>query len=340
MRVLLFGKNRRRRSAKGKVTRGLVVETYPIGELPGMIPSLKKGTLVYLELAGLGAAQRQKLLSLIPENPSLLFGVLDPTGAIVDVASLFHGGAVDYLGKKMRGGRLTVNRIAQVLSYADGGVQGVTDDDDSVQRPAQPATDAAADGWTRIVPGKEYEFAILFVEVDGTEELKKRHEPDNLTGAMETFRTYVERIASQHGGRTWMWSQFGGLVLFPLKEAFGSAPVCGLRLLLSKIFYDVEESPLPGYISFHLALSTGRTVYRVKDTGEIISESLNSVFHLGKKYTRPSQFFISADALGLMPERLKTLCVPVGSYEGRRIFRLIPPRPLASRRQGNGQENS
>ncbi len=341
MRILLFGKNRKRRSAKGKVSKGLVVETYPIGELPAMIPSLKKGTLVYLELAGLDATQRQKILFAIPENPSLLFGILDPAGAIVDVASLFHGGVVDYLGKKMRGGRLNVKRIAQVLSYADGGAQEEEADDAGfVQASPVPANEPSVNGWARIVPGKEYEFAILFVEVDGTEELKKRHEPDNLTGAMETFRSYVERITSQHGGRTWMWSQFGGLVLFPLKEGPGSAaPVCGLRLLFSRIFFDVEESPLPGYLSFHLALSTGTTVYRVRDTGEIISESLNSVFHLGKKYTRPSQFFISADAMGLVPESLKTLCVPVGSYEGRRIFRLIPPRPMASRRQGDGQDS-
>jgi hypothetical protein len=105
--------------------------------------------------------------------------------------------------------------------------------------------------------------------------------------------------------------------------------------MFSRIFYDVEESLLPGCISFHLALSIGTTVYRVRDTGEIVSESLNSVFHLGKKFTRPSQFFISAEAMGLVPERLKGLCVPVGRYEGRKIFRLIPPRPVVVHRHGD-----
>jgi len=337
MRVLLFGKDRKRRPAKGKAAKGPVVETYPLADLSAMITLLNQGSLVYFDLAGLGKTQREKLLALIEENPHLLFGVIDPTNAVTDVSALFHAGAVDYLGKKMKGARLDAKRISRVLSYADGvGAEEEAEEEASLQ-PARPLNEASTDGWAGIVPGKEYEFAILFVEVDGTEELKKRHEPDNLTGAMETFRAYVERICLQHGGRTWMWSQFGGLILFPLKNGSGSAAICGLRLLLFRIFYDVEESPLPGYISFHLALSIGRTVYRVRDTGEIISESLNSVFHLGKKFTPPSQFFLSAEAMKLVPEKLKGLCVPAGSYEGRRIFRLIPPRPLVSYRQGDGE---
>ncbi len=336
MRILLFGKNRRKKAAKGRVTKGLSVETYPIRDLPAMIATLQSGTLVYLELAGLGPAERQEILALIPENPGLLFGVVDPAGTVADVASLFHAGAVDYLGRKMAGGRLNAKRISQVLTYADGdAAEQDVDETASSEPPGPTGPEASADGWQRIVPGREYPFAILYIEVDSSEELKKRHEPDNLTGAMETFRSFVERMASQHGGRTWMWSQFGGLVLFPLKNGASSAPVCGLRLLLSRVFYDVEESPLPGHISFHLALSTGTTVYRVRDTGEIISDSLNSVFHLGKKYTRPAQFFISAKAMDLVPQKLKALCVPVGTYEGKKIFRLIPPRPLVARRQGN-----
>jgi class 3 adenylate cyclase len=304
-----------------------------------MIPSLESGTLVYLDIAGLGKADRQKIISLIPENPDILFGVIDPGGTVTDIASLFHAGTVDYLGKKLQGLRLDRKRVSQVLSYADGGrmEEQAVIEEAPASKTAQLLSESSIDGWARIVPGKEYEFAILFVEVDGAEELKKRHEPDNLTVAMETFRAYVERIASQHGGKTWMWSQFGGLVLFPLKNGSSAAPLCGLRLMLFRIFYDVEESLLPGYISFHLALSIGTTVYRVRDTGKIISESLNSVFHLGKKFTRPSQFFISAEALELVPERLKGLCVPVGSYEGRRVFRLIPPRPVMAHRRGDGR---
>ena len=337
MRILVFGRNRAQRSRTSKASRRFALEKHALGELPEMIPTLRDGTLVYIDLTGVGPLQREKILTIIPDNPRILFGILDPTGVVHDVAALFHAGAVDYLGKNTRGGRLSATRVSRVLSYADGGPQEeeVTDEALSV-RPASQV-DVTDDAWSKIRSGREYEFAILFVEVDGSEELKKRHEPENLSGAMESFRSYVERIASQHGGRTWMWSQFGGLVLFPLRKGDSSAPLCGLRMMLWRIFYDVEESLLPGHLSFHLALSTGTTVYRQRDTGEIISEGINSVFHLGKRYTRPAQFFISNDAMSLVPLKLRFLCVPVGSYEGKRIFRMIPPRPVLIAGDGSGQ---
>lgn len=339
MRVLLFGKKRRQQAPGGRVSKGVGLETYPLASLTEMVPRLPDGTLVYIELAGLGASERERVLGVIPRNPQILFGVIDPTGSIVDVASLFHGGAVDYLGKKLSGTRINAKRISRVLSYAEASGSEEEEDVDGGAQPRTPYIEnggapsgAVVDGWARIVPGKEYEFAILFVEVDNEEELKKRHEPDNLAGAMETFRAFVERHAASHGGRPWMWTKFGGLVLFPLSDGVSTAPVCGLRLLLSRVFYDVEESPLPGRLSFRMALSTGTTIYKERDTGEIISDSLNSVFHLGKRYTKPGQFYITADAMQLIPQKLKALCVPSGSYEGRRIYRMVPPRsfPLGS----------
>ncbi len=341
MKVLLFGRTRHARAKPARGPRGLALEAYPLSDLPAMMPGIKQGTLVYLDLSGLAGSQRERILTLIPDNPHILFGVMDPGGAVADVAALFHAGAVDYLGKKLGSGGLSAKRVSRVLSYADGGepAEEAAEEEAPVARREPPEPEVSGDAWAKIVPGREYEFAILFVEVDGSEELKKRHEPENLAGAMESFRSYVERIASQHGGRTWMWSQFGGLVLFPLRRGASSAALCGMRLLLSRIFYDVEESLLPGHVSFHMALATGAIVYREHDTGEIIAESLNSVFHLGKRYTRPGQFFISADAMAVVPQRLKGLCVPVGSYEGKRIFRMVPPRPVLLQGEGNGQKN-
>ena len=108
MRILVFGKNKKPRSAPGKVTKSLAIETYPISDLASMVPSLQDGTLVYLDLEGLAGPQREKVLTVIPDNPHLLFGVVDPTGFVADVAALFHVGAVDYIGRKMRGNRRTL----------------------------------------------------------------------------------------------------------------------------------------------------------------------------------------------------------------------------------------
>ncbi|HVO37784.1 MAG TPA: hypothetical protein VMV03_02040 [Spirochaetia bacterium] len=329
MRVLLVGKKQKEQSTARRSPKGLELETLPLARLSKMIPMLPEDTLVYLDLAGMTGPERERALRIIPRTPRILFGVIDPTGSVVDVASLFHGGAVDYIGKKLGVAGLNAKRVARIMSYVDGAAEPGEPAESapgSVREAPAPAAISPVDGWTKVVPGKEHAFAILFVEVDDEEELK-RHEAENLASAMETFRAYVERIAAPLGGRPWMWSTFGGLLLFPLTNGATSAALCGLRLLMSRIFYDVEESLLPGRTSFRLALSTGTVIYRLRNTGEIISDSLNSVFHLGKRYTKPGQFYISSDAMHLVPQKLKPLCVPSGSYEGRRIFHLIPPRP-------------
>ena len=191
-----------------------------------------------------------------------------------------------------------------------------------------------SDGWQDIAPGKEHSFAFLFVEVDDAEELKKRHEPENLVNAMETFRAFIERIVQQYGGRLWMWGRFGGLALFPLSTPTSAAPLCGLRILLSRVFYDVDESLLPGSLSFHMALSVGTTVYQKGDTGRIVSDGVNSIFHLGRKYAQPGQFLMTAEACELAPPELRGHMVPGGSFEGRRIMRLLRPLPSRPVRPG------
>jgi hypothetical protein len=250
---------------------------------------------------------------------------VDPKGSIKDVASLFHAGCVDYIGKAVTLATLSAKRLAAVREFAlrdgaDGEAGG------PAAEPAAGPEAAGADGWGAIRDGREHRFAFLLVEADDAEELKKRYEPANLARAMETFRGFVERIVTPHGGRTWMWSRFGGLVLFPLREPDFPAVLCGLRILLSAVVYDAEESPLPGRLSFRMALSVGATVYKANDTGRIVSDAVNSIFHLGRRFTRAGQFLVTEQAAALAPEAIRPLLAPAGTFEGRRILRLLKPR--------------
>jgi hypothetical protein len=194
---------------------------------------------------------------------------------------------------------------------------------------------AGSDGWAEIVPGREYRFAFLYIEADDAEELKKRYEPANLASAMETFRGFIDRTVTQHGGRLWMWSRFGGLALFPLRGGTCLAPQCGLRILLSRIFYDVEESLLPGRLSFRMALSVGSTVYQKSNTGGIVSDGINSIFHLGQRFARPGQFLLTEEAFELSPQQLRGYILPAGTYEGRRIMRMLRPVPAVGNREND-----
>ncbi len=315
---------------KGRAARE--IEIRPMADLRKSLASLAEAPLVCLDVRGLAEKERTRLLSMISTHQQLRFCVLDPAGAIKDVAAVFHAGAIDYLGKGVTGKALTAKRRAAAQAFAErlglGPVTGKATDN------AADAPQPAADAWAGIEQGREYTFAFLLIEVDDAEELKKRHEPANLAAAMETFREFVERIVCQHGGRLWMWSRFGGLVLFPLREQGSLAPLCALRILLSSVFYDIEESLLPGRLSFRMALSIGSTIYREADTGRIVSDAVNSIFHLGRRFARPGQFMITSEAHEMVPQPMRGLFVPVGTFEGRRILRMLRPSSALGMREG------
>ncbi|HEY9592976.1 MAG TPA: hypothetical protein VHE79_00765 [Spirochaetia bacterium] len=299
---------------------GRDIQVLPLADLRRTLAGLPHDTLVYVDVAGMAAKELTRVLGHLRGNPTVGFGVVDLAGAVDDVAGLFHAGAVDYIGKRLGGDGLASKRLKSVAVYAasragDGGGDG-----------AEAETAAPTeDGWAEIVEGGEHKFAFLFIDVDDAEEMKKRYEPGRLATAMDTFRAFIEREASAHGGRLWMWTQFGGLVLFPLRGSICGAALCGFRVLLSRIFYDVEASLLPGRISFRMALSHGTTVYKAKETGKLVSDAINSIYHLGRKFARPGQFVLTAEALGGAPEALRGYCQPAGTFEGRRIMLLTEP---------------
>jgi class 3 adenylate cyclase len=307
------------------------LETRPRKDLKKALPSLEMSPLVYVDVGGLSRAEQGRVLALVSASPRVRFCIVDARGQVGDVAAVFHAGAVDYLGKAAVGTRPTPKRRAALQSFARLVGKGY---EDSIPSQTVDLQSVQADGWAEIKHGREHSFAFLFLEVDDAEEMKKRYEQENLAAAMATFREFVGRIAAQYGGRPWMWSRFGGLVLFPLHERTPLAALCGLRILLSSIFYDCEQSILPGRLSFRMALSVGTTVYREGDTGRIISDAVNSIFHLGRRYTGAAQFVLTSDAYELVPQPLREFFLPAGTYEGRRIYRLL--RPSVGVREAGG----
>jgi hypothetical protein len=345
MTVVVFSKNPNASRMKfpRRPRTGPQVEVEPVGRLRKVLPALEPGQLVYLDMTGLGELERRRALAVLARSTGLYFGVIDPMGRVSDVASLFHAGTVDYIGREFRRTGLGARRLERVMAFAR-----TARAQPSLQTAALPADqqarEAGPDRWAGVVPGREHTFAFLFVEVDSVEAMKRRSGAENLSRAMETFRAFIERMVTPHDGRLWTWAGFGGLVLFPLRARGcaddreqagpGSPVLCGLRIALSRILYDVEESPLPVILSFRMALSTGSMIYSEKDTGGVVAESLNEIFHLGQKFARPGQFVLTEGALELAHERLRCCCVPAGTFEGRRIHRMVTPRYPAFQKEG------
>jgi hypothetical protein len=299
------------------------VEHVPPALLAEILPTLAPGDLLYLDLTAFTAAEaRSRVKQLLARN-DLFVGVIDPKGAVEDVPSLFHDGAVDYVdGASWKSG-LTPRRLNRVAGFA----RALKRYPESVGReapPARPGRPSGAD-WSRLREGEEYTFSLLFIELDGAEDLELRFGAANLAEALASFRAYVERSASPFSGRTWIWSRFGGIVLFPFDGRHEQAAPCGLSMTLYKYLYDIEESRFPHFVSWRIAAHLGEVAWRERATGTLVSETLNSIFHLGQQFVPPGSFHVTDDIHALAGGPMREFFVPAGQFEGRHIWRMRRP---------------
>ena len=127
------------------------------------------------------------------------------------------------------------------------------------------------------------------------------------------------------GGRTWIWSRFGGIVLFPFDGRREQAAPCGLSMILYKHLYDIEESRFPHFVSWRMAAHLGEVAWRERATGTLVSDTLNSVFHLGQQFAPAGSFLVTDDIRALAGGSAAGVLPAGGKYEGRRIWRMRRP---------------
>jgi hypothetical protein len=125
----------------------------------------------------------------------------------------------------------------------------------------------------------------------------------------------------------WMWMDFCGLVLIPFDGERCEAVLSCLRMVMNRAITSVEDCELGMLLSFRIALHIGNTVYRARgDTGSIISDSINSIFHLGQKFARPGHYLLTENVEPFIPSGVRDLFKGEGVYEGRMIYRFALPK--------------
>jgi len=239
-----------------------------------------------------------------------------------NVARLFQEGAADYVDREALLAGVTAKRLLRVVSFLrtrrsevpvglPGAVSG---------RLLPSGTD-----WSEVTPEREYTFCLLFIELDGREEMEKKYGVKNLNIALASWRGFLEGAVKPAHGRMWIWSGFGGIVLFPFSGADCPALACLFRLVLFKHLYDIEDSHFPNFLSYRLAMMIGNLTYTQRNVGSVVSDSLNSVFHLGQQFAEPGHFYVTEEVLRFGDPALKDYFLEAGHFEGRRILRMRVP---------------
>ncbi|MBN2443342.1 MAG: hypothetical protein JXJ04_18420 [Spirochaetales bacterium] len=299
------------------------ISVFDTSELKKACRTVSDLILVYIDIEGFGEGY-EKDIQYLSKKENIFFGIIDVKGKVIDIARLFFSGAVDYIRKIGSDTEITQKRIADILSYLKKYRKDFIPVSDEVKNPIKNDSDyiLPQKGWSDIISGNEYAFAIMFIEIDGEKELEKQYGVKNFKKALATFIEYIKRHTKAFDGRIWFWSSAGGIILFPFDGATCPAVLCGFRLKLFKQIYDVEESLFASGISFRIALHIGNVTYFTGDTGEIISDTINSVFHLGKNFAEPDSFCLTDEVYSFAPPRIKDYFIESGNFEGRTIMRM------------------
>ena len=284
MNIYIFSDSEEIKESTLKIKAGKKYEIkyFGIKEIKKSLKTVTESCIVYIDITALGE-EKNKTINYLSKRNNVFHGIINYKNPDIEtVPEYYFSGAIDYINKKDIENILTEKRLKQISLYLNKYRVGY------VRNYSNTTPDnfdkknyiIAENGWESIVSGNDYTFAIMFIELDGIEDMKRNYGKKNLQIALSTFRKYIEKYLEPFGGRIWMWSGFGGLILFPFNGKTCRSIISGFRIILFKYIYDVEDSLFPHFISFRIAQHLGTITYKKGNTGNIISENLNSIFHL------------------------------------------------------------
>ena len=301
--------------------KGASVEFAAPAEFAKKIKGIPAGSVVYLDASSFEKGALGKALASAVKRGGIAAGIIDPKGALDDPAALFHAGAADYIGKDILKAGVKSARFDAAASFA-----GAVECREEAQAPPAASVPVSGADWKGVVSGREYMFCFLFVELDRVGSLKAAQFGGQGANPAELFRQFIETQLRGSGGKMWMWSDFGGVILFPFdgKKCPVIEPL--FRLVLNRTLFSAEESLATTALSFRAAVHIGPTRFRDRgETGKIVSDSVNFIFHLGQKRAQPGCAYVTREVRDLFPAHIADFFDGDGSYEGRDLFVMKRP---------------
>jgi hypothetical protein len=294
------------------------------------VEAMEDACLIYLEVTDGSETLFRRLIGSLGDRTNVRLAVVDPHGRISDVAWLFHNGVVDYLGKDLFATGVSVKRIDSVMEYADA----LREANEEAQGPGSgQAVPVVADSWVLsgdswdgIQSGEEYTFTFLYIELDVVEDWSKRSGRAHFDDLIAAFHRHVERVFAGLNGRVWMWSEYGGLLLFPFNGRQVDAIIACLKLILNRTITSAEQYPYNTLITYRMLLHIGNTTYQpFGRTGTVVSDSLNFIFHLAKHVDTPGTYCATETVWPFVPDGVRDLFRPAEPFEGVGVWRMRIP---------------
>lgn len=307
-----------------KRSRAYTVKVKTIGELKDFLKSVKVQTLLYIDAIGFKLDELRRTLTLLERNEYVRWGIIDHTEHIQDVADLFHRGCADYLPKAVLNAGVPAKRIKAVLAFKPFPDCSTLSEQTDFQAKGWKI---APNGWKDIKSGEEYTFCFLYVELDMMEEWKTKSGKAHMDDIQDIFRRHLERNFGPQGGKIWMWMNRGGVLLFPFDGKMCDSVLTAVRFVLNRTIISIEEYHYNTLITYTMGFHIGNTIYKSRgDTGELVADTLNFLFHFGKQFAEPGHLYCTEPVMPFIRPGLKGLFKKAGPFEGVSMFSTVLPK--------------
>ncbi len=308
------------------------VSYYGVKDFKKTYPKLQNRSLCYIDIYHMDDRERKKLISSLRRIRTVYYGIIDSKNNVSDIGDLFHSGAVDYIGRDVCRKGISMQRVRKIdriISEKEAIADSAAEDDSALAKSSSLSKKYISSGsnWKNIKSNQEYTFLMMYVELDDQSEFQNKSSKSHTSSIISSFKAYLEQFFIPVQGKIWMWKDFGGLLLFPFDGNSVDPVVQAIRFLLSRRIAAIEHFRMSKLLSYRIAFHIGNTMYRSSGaTGNIISDSINSIFHLGKKSNNRGELCITEEVFDFLPEGIKFLFVVKGTYEGRKILRMRLPK--------------
>ncbi|MCP4132232.1 MAG: hypothetical protein GY754_14770 [bacterium] len=297
------------------------VSYYPAADLKKIFKKQEEDSLIYIDLGAYEESERDKLLKYLAKQNVVHYGLIDPKGAVKRIAEQFHNGASDYISKEEFKEGINAKRIKQVLDFK------IPEETQIQEELNETATERnyilTGNDWTGIEAGREYTFCFMYIDLDNQRELVKKFGDTHIKRIIKNFQTHINKLISPINGKIWMWDEMGGLILFPFNGKNCEAILTCFRLMLDRAIMCVEGFSFNMLISYRIVLHIGNTLYETRGhTGKIISETVNSIFHLGQQFAKPGLLYLTPEIYEYLPKEMEDYFTAAGEFEDREIFRM------------------
>jgi hypothetical protein len=236
-------------------------------------------------------------------------------------------GARDYLGPKLCREPISGKRLEAVIAFFESNGRSKKSTILATDTETSASSVPAAKNWKNVEAGKEYKFYMMFIELDGYRDISHRIGEAAVGRLLLYFQKTVEKFVANDQGRLWIWNDFGGIILFPIVRDFNNIIAACLRLMLSRRIISIEQNEHKLLFSYRVVLYEGSTVYRERGkTGRIISDAVNSLSHIGTKFARPGNFYLTGTLLCNAKPKIKECFLDAGCYEGTPLDRMKLPQ--------------